>query len=376
MGVRRELAAPSDSRHIRRASIIAVLAGIAALLWALLRSGPRIPFPGSFYISEPWPFAGYPEIQSYARSSPLSYWIIDLLGLNQSPALVWFRLGVAVASVVLISSWGALLLRGTGQSARAFRVLGLAPFGLILFTTLGSYDAFTVLCFGLILFGWSWGPRWVVLLAGIPLGIQHFEQGVVGVLALGLAATALRPYLPDRLALAASPYWALGGLVIGKALLAALVALQGLDPLQGRSAWLTDPEILRHAVIGAINFGPAFLASMFAGLWAFVILVLVLLQRETRRVSLVVGAIALLTVTAIVTVDHTRVFAMASVPLIAVIVVAVLNRVDSGNIVAIIVAEFMAWVIVPLNIQGTDVVYVDPMNALDQWLTLLQHTGP
>lgn len=371
-----EAVEPATPRRARRAAAIATITGIAALLWALLRSGPRIPFPDSFYITETWPFASVPELQSYARSSPLSYWLIDLLGLNQSPALVWFRLLVALAGVVLISSWGAHALRGTGQSARAFRVLALAPFGLILFTTLGSYDALTVLCFGLILVAWSLGPRWVLLLAGIPLGLQHFEQGVVGVIALGLAATALRSSLPARLARAASPYWALGGLVVGKAMLGALIALQGLDPFQGRSAWLTDPEILRHAVTGAINFGPAFLASMFAGLWAFVILALILQPRDPRRWSLIVGSIALLAVSATVTVDHTRVFAMTSVPLIALLVVAVLNRADSGSLSAIIAAEFMAWIIVPLNIQGTDVVYVDPLNALDQWLTLLQHTGP
>jgi hypothetical protein len=369
-------AGPAGRNRARPVAAVAVLTGAAAVGWALLRSGPRIPFPDSFYVTETWPFASVAEIQSYARSSPLSYWIIDLLGLNQSPALVWFRLAVALLGIVAISSWGALALRGSGQSARAFRVIALAPFGLILFTTLGSYDALTVLCFGVILFGWWHGSRWVVLLSGIPLGLQHFEQGIVGVTAMGLVALALADRVPGRLAAAASPFWALGGLLVGKALLVGLIALQGLDPLQGRSAWLTDPEILRHAVVGAVNFGPAFLASLFAGLWAFVILAVVLQGREFRRWAPIVAAIALLVVSATVTVDHTRVFAMSSIPVLALLVVAVLHRAVDASMAAIVAAEFMAWVIVPMNVQGTNVVYVDPMNALDQWLTLLQHPGP
>jgi hypothetical protein len=68
----------------------------------------------------------------------------------------------------------------------------------------------------------------------------------------------------------------------------------------------------------------------------------------------------------IVTLDHTRVFVMMTVPLVAILIVYVLS---SPKVAAFsplpISIETLAWIMVPVTIQGTSTVYVDSLNFLD-----------
>jgi hypothetical protein len=355
---------------------IPVLGTALALIWAVIRIGPRIPYPGSFYISTSWPFPGLDEVQTYARSSPVGYWLAMLLGIEQSHWLILMRVVAAVAAVALVATWVYRETAEGSQRLRGFRLVVLGPLTAILFLTLGSYDAFTVLGLGMALFAWSRGAWPWLLLAGTYLGIQHFEQGLVAVVAWALVLAGMAGQLPERLSSRRTSLWLIPGMLLGKVTLLTLLVANGVSAGEGRSYWLQNSELLKRAVVGAMNFGPALLLSLFAGLWAVVILALTLPADNRRRLLLALG-LAVPALSAVITMDHTRVFVITTVPIVAILIVTVLStREVTSQWRLVLLVEAMAWIVVPINIQGTDVVYVDPMNFLDQWIIFLQNALP
>jgi hypothetical protein len=229
---------------------------------------------------------------------------------------------------------------------------------------------------GLALFAWRRNSKLLMAAAGAYLGIQHFEQAVVAILVWTLAVMALRgdSAYPARTRI--SPLWAYPGVIAGKVVLFAALSLTGVDASEGRLFWLQSSEWLRRAISGAVGFAPVFALSLFAGLWVIVVLAFVL--TPARRSRLLLGAsLAIAILFSVITLDHTRVFVMVSIPLISVLIVSVLsNDRATSQPHLLLVAEAMAWIVVPMTLQGTDTVYVDPMNFLDQGIMFIQQLVP
>lgn len=147
---------------------------------------------------------------------------------------------------------------------------------------------------------------------------------------------------------------------------------QGVDPLDGRGFWVASSDWLSFAVIGSVNFGPIFMYSLFASVWAVVFLAFLILEGSQNRILLML-AMSIPVLMSIVTLDHTRVFVMMTVPLVAIFIVYVLSspRIEVFSPLPILI-ELLAWVMVPITIQGTSSVYVDSLNPLDMTIIFLR----
>lgn len=352
------------------------VAAAAATLWAVISVGPRIPFPGAWYSGERWPYPSLDELQAYKRTSPVGYILAEFFRLDQSPLLVAFYFCAALASSLLIALWVWRELKGSKQRSRGFRIAILAPVTGVLFLTLGGYDPFTALGWALALFAWSSNSRALLAMAGIYLGFQHFEQSALMAVSLTLATIALRIATPSTKTSSGStrysPIWLLPGIIGGKLFLTVVLMFQGVDPLDGRGFWVASSDWLSFAVIGSVNFGPIFMYSLFASVWAVVFLAFLILEGSQNRILLML-AMSIPVLMSIVTLDHTRVFVMMTVPLVAIFIVYVLSspRIEVFSPLPILI-ELLAWVMVPITIQGTSSVYVDSLNPLDMTIIFLR----
>lgn len=355
---------------------VALVAMFAAVAWAIIRVGPRIPFPDSWFGQEKWPYPNLEAVQAYKRSSPIGYLLAETLHLDQSTWLVLFYFVASIVAMLLIATWVWLELAGSSQRSRGFRLAVLAPLPGLLFMTIGGYDPFTAIGMGLALFAWRRNSKLLMAAAGVYLGVQHFEQAVVAILVWTLAVMALRGDGSAPVRSRISPLWAYPGVLAGKIALLAVLSIKGVDASEGRLFWLQSSEWLRRAVSGAVGFAPVFVLSLFAGLWVIVVLGFVLTPERRRR--LLLGAsLAIAVAFSVITLDHTRVFVMVSIPLISILIVSVLsNERATSQPQLLLVAEAMAWIVVPMTLQGTDNVYVDPMNFLDQGIMFLQQLVP
>lgn len=341
------------------------LAAVAVTVWAVVRVGPRIPFPGAWYTGERWPYPSLDELQAYKRTSPVGYLLAEFVRLDESPLLVAFYFFAALGASVLLALWVWSELAGSAQRARGFRIAMLAPVTGVLFLTLGGYDPFTALGWVIALFAWKRHSQTLLILAGVYLGFQHFEQAALMAVSWGMVVYALRSSGPQSWQKRCNPIWMFPGVLAGKLLLTLVLFAQGIDPFAGRGFWVASSELLRFAIIGSANFAPILTYSLFAGVWAVVIVALLLTPSNRKRLLLVV-AVAIPGIVAIVTLDHTRVFVMMTVPLVAIMIVYVLQAPQLRAFAPLpILLEVLAWVMVPVTLQGTSTVYIDSTNFLD-----------
>jgi len=349
---------------------------IGATLWAIARVGPRIPFPYSWYLGDKWPYPNLELIQAYKRTSPTGYLLAEFLRLDSSPWLVAYYFLAALLASVLVAAWVWVELRGSQHRAKGFRIAVLGPLTGLLFLTIGSYDPFTALGLAIALFAWRTHSRVLFLLAGIYLGFQHFEQSIVVIVSWSLATLALQSDFPKPWSSRQNPIWLLPGAIVGKVTLSLIIAAQGVDPAEGRLHWMESTYWLKQAIVGSINFGPVLLLSFFAGAWAVVILTLMIPDTWRRR-SYLLAALLIPAIFAVITLDHTRVFIMVTIPLVAISTVIVLSHPRfSRNRELMILIEALAWIMIPMTVQGTDVVYVDGFNVLDMGIMLLPQLIP
>lgn len=181
----------------------------------------------------------------------------------------------------------------------------------------------------------------------------------------GILVYALRSSGPQSWQERSNPLWILPGVLAGKLVLTVILFFQGVDPLAGRGFWVASLDLVRFAVVGSVNFGPIFVYSLFAGVWAIVIVTFLIVPGNRVRLLLLL-ALAIPGFVAVVTLDHTRVFVMMTVPLVALMIVYVLRSPQMRAFAPLpILLEVLAWVMVPVTIQGTSTVYVDSANFLD-----------
>jgi hypothetical protein len=239
---------------------------------------------------------------------PLLAWLLHANRDNLVFALAHLALFLALFPLVLLLArrrFGDPFARGLGI---AFAVL---PTSTVLFTWLGNADVFTVLLTSVIFLAES--PL-LLLLAGLLLGVNHFEQGAILVVLIVLArwfiAGAVTAPRVWRLA------WAAVGLVLGKLALKGWFAYCHIELVEGRLDWVILTglrEFTRKFLLNA----SAVLFSLFNVFWAAIVLLGYGIARKSPRALAGLAALFVLVLgVAVLTLDLTRVFALLSWPVV------------------------------------------------------------
>lgn len=326
--------------------LVGTVSGIlVAFVWMVLRSGTGI-LPGHDQVVAAavlWPERVSASFQGFLADSPLNLIAFKLLGFENSQELLWLSLTFIVISITLLAAWaGKTSDRGR---ARAIRLAILAPISTVMLHWIGSYDPFTMFCWGIVLFAWISHRRWIMVLSAIPLGFQHFEHGILGLLVLILVWNATHNALP--LSLSMNPAWFIPGVVSGKLLLTVMF-IWAQQPFSGRSEWI-GPFLREWTVIG-INIAPMLLWSLFAGSWAVVLFAWLHVQGRGRiQLALAfligLGALAL-------SGDRPRVFIIVTAPALLLLVIY-FSRKAKGREATLI--ESIVWLAPPVIFWGKEV---------------------
>jgi hypothetical protein len=291
----------------------------AASVWTLWRTGIGVQATSVWFeqVALTWPHAAMEERHAYRLRSPvgyLAYRALPFRGVNVFTALH----AVAILGAYLgLAGW---FLRSLGwhRGLIATTVLVLSPITAVLLVWIGMYDAFTMV--GWVALLWSLRAGWPVqVVAGLYLGVQNAEQAVVGVLLLWL----LRP-LVARSEISFRPLAVLAGCFSGKALLEFYLRSEGALP-GSRLSWVTDWSVLEVLLSSSADMLPVIVWSGLCGLWFFV----PLLQRPawTPQLRARVGAAAALwAMVALIAMDHSRLLAITSVPVVVFAVREIVSR--------------------------------------------------
>jgi hypothetical protein len=356
---------------MNRSRVTAVLPGVAGLviafLWALLRSGFTMnPVPADMVAAAlAWPDRYGDWMTQFYSDSPLYIIAFKALGLSSNIDLVRLGFSAGVASIAVLTTWMVFATECDG-AWRAGRLIILSPIPAVIFISIGSYDPFTLLAWGFTLWVWLSGRRWLLVVVASILGFQHFEQTLMGSVALLLSWHAVRHYLPTRLN-RLSPVWTIPGIFVGKGILVATLLLDG-QSAASRSEWLQH-YVWEWAKV-AIVTGPFLLWSLFAGLWALV--VAVWLRTESRRSRLLLlAAFSVGLFATMVSGDRPRVFVLVSAPSLALLVITFIRQTQDSprerNIV-----EVVAWLAPPILLAGKTIInanIVDNAYVTLMWLT-------
>ena len=341
---------------------------VFATLWAVARVGPGT-IPGISGAAENafgWPTNDLTEYSAFVANSPIGSIMVTVLGWSSPLQFLVLHIIAVVIAISLVLTWTVTMTTGNLRLS-AMRMVVLSPWFAMLVIFLGSYDPFTIIGFALVLFAWSSKKVVYVALAGAYLGFQHFEQGLVAVLSALLVAAALAEKLPEGYVSRVKAGVTFAALVAGKLILTITLLLAAPSGAFGRSAFWSF-EWFRISVVTSINFWPVLLLSLFAGSWGLI--TYVFLQLNSKQRVLISIAFMVCLVPAILTLDHTRVFVIASMMSLSIITVASFNSGSveiKGNRMWI---EAMAWLIVPVSVwasmDGTP--YLHPVGALDQFI--------
>lgn len=343
---------------------------LAAAGWAVFRSGVNL-HPTTQDITEAaaiWPVRPDSWMTAYYSDSPLNLLTFRALGLETPIQMQQVSLVVALIAVALLTWW---IIRSTASpfSVQAGRLLVLSPISAVLLTTIGSYDAFTVLCWVMALWMWSRFRAWWMLVAGIPLGIQHFEHAALGAAALCLAWLALRTTLPAALA-TKNPAWLLPGIALGKLVLVVTFLANGQTAI-GRTGWIE--RYLIDWTKNGISTLPILIYSLFAGLWILVFFVF--LRTDSRRGKLfLLAAFAVGAVGLIFSADRPRVFVVIMLPTLVIGIISFI-RSPHTTITDRRVVEGAAWIAPPVILAGRSAVNSDVLEFAYQTVMWMSGLG-
>lgn len=314
----------------------AVAACLVALM--LLRSGVwLIPNIGASRLIAEDPFVNpFSDPAAHALFwswlGPFLAWLLGARG----PA-AFFTLHFGFAAAFIAATLTLLSRRLTGRQFRTATLLFVVlPVSATSFFWVGN-DGLTLL---LMVLAFLAGHPLGGMLAGVALGMQHFEQGFLGFAAL-VAGLLLARWLHHPVAMSIT--WAafvLAGVVLGKLTLIALFATLGIEVNSGRLWWLREnlPMLLEqfflhpHVVVWSVlGLGWLILASE--------------LQRGRVAWPLALPLLGLMPLL-LVSGDQTRVLAIVTFPLITtfwLLEPTVLARHDDRRLTRL----FVLWLVVP-----------------------------
>ena len=297
--------------------------------------------------------------------------VYELIG---TPGVWGYVILHAVAGAVVLGllAWWLVVVSPTGAGPLSVRLVILSPMAALLIVFLGAYDPFTVLGMVGLIYSWTRGPRWLSFVAGLYLGFQHFEQGLVAIVVGGMVAWAVSVQDPTLVQRHHIP-WAVPGLIVGKLALILTLWLTIEDGIGGRSSFVVW-EWVRPAIVSQANFGPVILLSAFSGAWAIVAFAFLRTRRQGRLWLAIAFAVCLIPTS--IAADHTRIFILCSFVGLSFLTAAFLrdpafSRRDRQ------VVEWMAWVITPLFIwtAGEGFGYVQHTGVLDLFIMLGQQVS-
>jgi hypothetical protein len=350
------------AREHSRLGALALGPGLSALAVVLVwwRSGPRLlPYLDSFIAdAQTWPDTVLSADQTFILFSPLGQVTYQVLGAGGKYAYLAEHAAAAVVGFVLIL---VVLCRAAGPASgwRAWRLVVLAPLGAVLVSWIGSYDAFTLAAWALLLWLWSIAGRWGLLAGGFLVGLQNFEQGMVGLTAVTLVWWVFREDATG-LRLAANPAWAIIGVAAGRLALQAFFLMRGVDAGGGRLEWLR-PDLVVENLTSTLRALPLYVFSVVGGLWLLLWFVLARVTGRRDRV-LVACAGAIPFLAGAIAVDHTRVFTISTIPMLVLLVAVYLQReTDPGRRR---LTEAAAWLTVPIVLWGNEVWSLGLHNSL------------
>ena len=334
--------------------VLAVTGLLAAVAWALFRSGVNL-HPSTEDITGAasiWPVRPDSWMTAFYSDSPLNLIVFRVLGLEAPIQMQRLSLIFALVAVAVLVWWQFRTV-DSPFAMQAARLVVLSPIVAILLTSIGSYDAFTVLCWSLALWMWSRFSKWWMLLAGIPLGIQHFEHAALGAVALSLAWLALKATLPTALS-HKNPVWLLPGIGIGKLLLILTFLVHGQAAF-GRTGWIE--RYLTDWLKNGISTLPILVYALFAGLWILVLFVA--LQTGSRREKLLLLAAFTVGIIGLTfSADRPQVFVVIMLPSLIVGIMSFL-RSPQTTVTERRVVEAAAWIAPPVVLGGRTAVNSD-----------------
>lgn len=343
-----------------RCKSVTLLIGLTSVafagIWAFLRAGPAVTpsLNDLIQAANNWPKALPDDRLQYLSESPIGHLLFLGAGFESSHQYLLLSVIAIFAFIALTLLW---MYRIVGLSGfRPARLFLLSPIIAVLFNWIGQYDAFTMLAWCLFLFAWASPSKLLLILSGVILGFQHFEQSILGLTALALIYPLTKTQLPNSLS-RNNPSWAFIGIIMGKLLLGALVESSS-SVISGRSSWVN--EFIKEWTIIAVSVGPTLLWSLFAGSWAVVIAYILKISNNKNYLFLIaslgIGVFAML-----LSGDRPRVFAIVMAPTLIVITSALLRSTTTTKTEFRIV-ESMVWIGVPIFLWGADVVYTDALS--------------
>lgn len=354
----------SNSRGVLHTRTLNVIVLVVALFWAVFRSGAGVYPALDWYLPvvAQWPKRSSAEFESYLSDSPIGIIIANMLGATTESGFLILSFVASVISLVVLAVWVALQVE-TSDKWRGARLAVLAPIGAVMFTWIGSYDAYTVAAWAIALFAWRYGHKSLFILTGVLLGFQHFEHAVFGVVILSIVWLALKEGLPEPLR-TVNPAWVIIGVILGRVVLEVTFRLSG-ETGNGRSEWVLN-FIVEWNKIG-LNIAPQLLWSLFAGFW--VVILLLILSTWNKKFIFFMAAAFLVGIAALlVSGDRPRVFILVFFPALFIMLIALLrsNRVTNREKR---LAEVIIWIAPPLIFWGKEVANT---NVIDLVAILVQ----
>jgi hypothetical protein len=288
---------------------------------AVIARDPFSHHSGVAYLAENWldPFLGW------------------LVGARTWPSLAVLDLFFSAAFVAVMLL--VLFRRLTDRSARTASLIFIAlPVSMTSFYWIGL-DSLTLLLMALALLAMRrW---WVVVLVGIPLGMQHFEQGIASALLLA-GANGVGILLRQRGWRTLIFPVALGvGVLIGRGALALIYAVRGITIDYDRVDWFHDnlDGLVRQYLENPLVIWFSVLGVAWLAVIRFAML--------GRRSIPLLAAIAVLCAVCIIYSDQTRVACI-----IGLLVVATELLLDEDFLARItdpqVVVFALAWAVFPL----------------------------
>ena len=346
-------------------SWVAPISIAAAAVWAVLRSGAGALPPSDLAtlatVAQSWPRSSSGPLPDNYVNNPLAQLLAQLVNATTPSQFLLMHTVVVVIAISGLGLWAFSSARGPAR-AQATRLVLLAPIVAVLLTWMGFYDPFTVVCWLVALFAWRSGWRWAMVLGGVLLGFQHFEQAAAGAAAWILLWLALRS--DESFARHRNPTWVLLGVPLGKLLLVVVLSSADVGGSGSRIEWLVNPTLLRQAVASALNTGPLLLWSLFAGFWVVVAYVW-LVMADRRQQVLMAAAVAIPLLLTVVTLDRPRVFAMTSIPVVLMLAVLFANRMSTlADRRLKLALESVLWLATPLIFWGDELFNLGAVDRL------------
>jgi hypothetical protein len=260
-------------------------------------------------IAQSFPFrpADLPVKGDYFMSSVLGPGLVHALGL-QGRISTYLLVHAAVFVISVVALVWTVRRRYSDRAARLVAMLlATSSVPLILLQWFGVYDIFTFALGTFLAVVEAWP---LVIALSVALSFAHFEQGLVIVVLLVLVKASRRWNRWQLVGMMG------GGLFVGKLASIAYLSSIGMSPFSG-TAGVAQTGLGSGETLGmALQSLPTVLYSLLGPAWLWLLVVAFVLGRGWSDRRYLIAAFLLPVLFSLITLDHTRVYAMVTAPLI------------------------------------------------------------